>query len=159
MVDDGIVRSSEYARRRLNKDKVILVGHSWGSFLGVNMIKKRPDLFYAYVGTGQVVSWSQTTAVQYAYAMKRAESEGNQDRHRELREIGPGRREVSGARNFFTAQKVAQSLSGPFWTQSTCGSKWTLCAQLRIFFATRRPGLDRRRAVHDSAVVFHSHGD
>lgn len=102
MVDDGI-EVVEYARRRLNKDKVILVGHSWGSFLGVNMIKKRPDLFYAYVGTGQVVSWSQTTAVQYAYAMKRAESEGNQDALRELREIGPPPYEWGP--KFFTAQK------------------------------------------------------
>jgi proline iminopeptidase len=102
MVQDGI-EVVEYARRRLSKDKVIILGHSWGAFLGVNIIKKRPDLFYAYVGTGQVVSWSQTMAVHYAYAMKRAESERNQDALRELREIGPPPHEFGP--KFFTAQK------------------------------------------------------
>jgi len=102
MVQDGI-EVAEYVRQRLGKDKVIVVGHSWGSFLGVHMIKKRPDLFYAYVGTGQVVSWSQTMAVQYAYAMKRAEAEKNQDALRELREIGPPPREFGP--KFFIAHK------------------------------------------------------
>jgi proline iminopeptidase len=102
MIQDGI-EVAEYARRRLSKDKVIILGHSWGAYLGVNMIKKRPDLFYAYVGTGQVVSWSQKMAVHYAYAMKRAEAEGNQDALRELREIGPPPHEFGP--KFFTAQK------------------------------------------------------
>jgi proline iminopeptidase len=102
IVQDGI-EVVEYARRRLGKDKVIILGHSWGAYLGVNIIKKRPDLFYAYVGTGQVVNWAQTMAVHYAYAMKRAEAEGNQDALRELREIGPPPHEFGP--KFFTAQK------------------------------------------------------
>jgi len=93
----------EYARRRLGRNKVIIVGHSWGSFLGVNMTMKRSDLFYAYVGTGQVDSWSQTMAAQYAYAMKRAEAEANQDALRELREIGPPPYEFGP--KFFTSRK------------------------------------------------------
>jgi len=56
MTQDGI-EVAEFLRTHLNKSKVILVGHSWGSFLGIHMIKKRPDLFSAYVGTGQIIGW------------------------------------------------------------------------------------------------------
>jgi len=54
MALDG-VEVAEFLRAHLHKDKIILVGHSWGSFLGIHMLKLRPDLFSAYVGTGQVV--------------------------------------------------------------------------------------------------------
>jgi pimeloyl-ACP methyl ester carboxylesterase len=54
MTQDG-VELAEYLRIHLHKDKIVLVGHSWGSFLGIHIVKQRPDLFYAYVGTGQVV--------------------------------------------------------------------------------------------------------
>ena len=35
---------------------MILLAHSWGTVLGIQMVKRRPDLFAAYVGTGQVVA-------------------------------------------------------------------------------------------------------
>ena len=53
MVQDG-VELAELLSKRLQKDKIVLVGHSWGSILGVFMAKARPELFYAFVGTGQV---------------------------------------------------------------------------------------------------------
>jgi pimeloyl-ACP methyl ester carboxylesterase len=54
MTQDG-VELAEFLRAHLHKDRIILIGHSWGSFLGIHIAKQRPDLFYAYVGTGQVV--------------------------------------------------------------------------------------------------------
>jgi len=54
MTQDGI-ELAEQLRTRLHKHKIGLIGHSWGSFLGVHIVKQRPDLFYAYIGTGQVV--------------------------------------------------------------------------------------------------------
>jgi pimeloyl-ACP methyl ester carboxylesterase len=54
MTLDGI-EVAEFLRAHLHKDKIVLVGHSWGSFLGVHIVKQRPDLFHAYVGSGQVV--------------------------------------------------------------------------------------------------------
>src|SRR5437762_6197138 len=46
MVKDG-VELSELLSKTLHKDKIVLVGHSWGSILGVFMAKARPELFYA----------------------------------------------------------------------------------------------------------------
>jgi pimeloyl-ACP methyl ester carboxylesterase len=54
MTRDG-VELAEYLRAHLHQDRIVLIGHSWGSFLGIHIVKQRPDLFYAFVGTGQVV--------------------------------------------------------------------------------------------------------
>ena len=55
-----------YLAHRLGKKKVILWGSSWGSILGVHMAKAHPELFYAYLGTSQVVSYRENQTVGYA---------------------------------------------------------------------------------------------
>src|SRR5580765_8506762 len=89
MVRDGI-ELTELLRTTLKQDKVILVGHSWGSILGVLMVKARPDLFRAFVGTGQVaVDQSKGYAVAYTELLAAAERRGEQRAVRELKEVGP----------------------------------------------------------------------
>jgi pimeloyl-ACP methyl ester carboxylesterase len=63
MTQDG-VEVAEYLRAHLHKDRIVLIGHSWGSFLGVHIVKQRPDLFHAFVGTGQLVG-KQTFEKQF----------------------------------------------------------------------------------------------
>lgn len=55
MVEDG-VEVAEFLRKHLGKRKIMLVGGSWGSILGVRMAHARPDLFSAYVGAPQSTS-------------------------------------------------------------------------------------------------------
>jgi pimeloyl-ACP methyl ester carboxylesterase len=89
MVQDGI-ELSELLKKRLHKDKIVLVGHSWGSVLGFFMVKERPDLFYAFVGTGQVAAeFSRSSAVAYQLLLERATREGNSQAVQELKEVGP----------------------------------------------------------------------
>lgn len=88
MTQDGI-ELAESLRKSLGKDKIILVGHSWGSILGIHMVKARPDLFYAFVGTGQVADPARTSAVAYGELLKKAKALGDQRAIRELQEIGP----------------------------------------------------------------------
>jgi pimeloyl-ACP methyl ester carboxylesterase len=88
MVQDG-VELAELLSKRLQKDKIVLVGHSWGSILGVFMVKARPELFYAFVGTGQVADPKQNYAVAYAALVERASREGNSRALQELKEVGP----------------------------------------------------------------------
>ncbi len=88
MVQDGI-ELSELLRKRLQKDKIVLVGHSWGSTLGVFMAKARPELFYAFVGTGQVADPSRNYAVAYEALVVKASREGNSRALQELKEVGP----------------------------------------------------------------------
>ena len=88
MVQDG-VELAELLSKKLQKDKIVLVGHSWGSTLGVFMAKARPELFHAFVGTGQVADHTRNFAVAYAALVEKASREGNSRAVEELKAIGP----------------------------------------------------------------------
>jgi proline iminopeptidase len=51
------IEVAEYIRQRLHKKRVVLVCQSFGCILGLNAVRARPDIFAAYVGTGQPVNW------------------------------------------------------------------------------------------------------
>jgi pimeloyl-ACP methyl ester carboxylesterase len=88
MAQDGI-EVSEFLRNHLHKDKIILLGHSWGSILGIHMVKQRPDLFYAYVGTGQVSNMPKAQQMSYAYVLEKARAANDTKAVRNLEAIGP----------------------------------------------------------------------
>jgi pimeloyl-ACP methyl ester carboxylesterase len=102
MVQDAL-EVCEYARSRLHKNKVILVGHSWGSVLGVRAVKARPDLFDAYVGTGQIVNMQRNEVAAYAGVLAKARARGDRNGvdaleksgsppYRQIRQMGLQRR-------------------------------------------------------------------
>lgn len=88
ITQDGI-EVAEYLCRRLNKKKIILLGDSWGSILGIHMIKLRPDLFSAYVGTGQIVDLEQDAEAAYPLLLRRAKTLDNSVAVRQLEAVGP----------------------------------------------------------------------
>lgn len=65
MIEDGY-EVAEYLREHLHKDKITLLGMSWGAALGIGMAQARPDLFSAYVGTAQPVWDTQDERVRWA---------------------------------------------------------------------------------------------
>ncbi len=73
MRDDGIA-VARYLAQHLGQQKVILMGSSWGSILGVHMAKARPDLFHAYIGTAQVVNARDNEAGMYREVLALAQA-------------------------------------------------------------------------------------
>jgi pimeloyl-ACP methyl ester carboxylesterase len=67
----------EYARRRLRKERVVLVGHSWGSVVGLNVVKRRPELFHAYVASAFLASWPLTIVAREAWIRAQAKKAGD----------------------------------------------------------------------------------
>jgi hypothetical protein len=53
------------------------------------MVKARPDLFYAYVGTGQVVNQGKSEAVAYSQLLEEARAKGDRDAIAALSPLGP----------------------------------------------------------------------
>lgn len=88
MTRDGI-EVAQYLRTRLHKEKITILGHSWGSILGINMAKRRPDLFNAFVGTGQVADMPRSVRMDYAQVLAQAQAANDQETTRALTEIGP----------------------------------------------------------------------
>ena len=87
MAQDGI-EVAEFLRTHLHKDKIILLGHSWGSILGIRMARERPDLFYAYVGTGQVSSMPRSQKASYAQLLENARRASDARAVKQLEDIG-----------------------------------------------------------------------
>lgn len=88
MAQDGI-EVAEYVRTRLHKDRIFLLGHSFGSILGVDMVQRRPDLFLAYVGTGQVSDMPRSLAMGYARMLEKARASGDATAIKALEQLGP----------------------------------------------------------------------
>jgi pimeloyl-ACP methyl ester carboxylesterase len=88
MAQDGI-ELADYLRHHLNKSKIIIVAHSFGSIIGLKMVRARPDLFSAYVGTGQVADETKNYYAAYDALLKKARATGNQQALAELTHAGP----------------------------------------------------------------------
>lgn len=76
-VKDGtvLVRS---LLKEFKQEKLYLIGESWGSALGIFMTKEQPELYHAFIGTGQMVAFEETEKIDYTLAMKLAKENGDQ---------------------------------------------------------------------------------
>ena len=88
MTKDG-VELAEYLTKHLGKDKIIVVAHSFGTLLGLGMVRTRPDLFYAYVGTGQVADQPRNYSSAYDALLQKARATKNQQAIDDLKRVGP----------------------------------------------------------------------
>jgi pimeloyl-ACP methyl ester carboxylesterase len=87
MTADGITLT-QYLLHYLKKDKLILFGSSWGSVLGVKLVQKHPELFYAYIGHSQVVNPKVTDLSAYQEVFRRAQKSKDDISFNVLRQIG-----------------------------------------------------------------------
>jgi pimeloyl-ACP methyl ester carboxylesterase len=85
---DGI-ELAEHLTKHLKKANVIVLGHSWGSVIAIEMATRRPDLFSAYVGTGQVASWERSVQAQFDFLVGHAQRTGDQGLSAELATLQP----------------------------------------------------------------------
>ena len=76
MVADTI-ELTNYLRERFDEDKIYLVGNSWGTLLGGLAVKEAPDLYHAFIGTGQMVSPRETDIMFYEDTLAWAKETGN----------------------------------------------------------------------------------
>ncbi|MBC7954437.1 MAG: alpha/beta hydrolase [Cytophagales bacterium] len=83
MVRDGLDLSEQLCRT-MGTARLLLLGHSWGSVLGVHMASRRPDLFCAYVGTGQLVNKQKNEEVNLRQLLAQARQLGREDALRSL---------------------------------------------------------------------------
>lgn len=70
MIDDTIAVTN-YLRGRFDKEKIYLMGHSWGSVLGMLTVQRAPELFHAYIGVGQVARQDESERLAYTYMLEK----------------------------------------------------------------------------------------
>jgi pimeloyl-ACP methyl ester carboxylesterase len=79
----------EYVRARLRKDRVFLLASSLGSTFGTMVARRRPDLFYAYIGTDQNVGMHRGRDEQFNDVMERLRVLGLGKGLEALERVGP----------------------------------------------------------------------
>lgn len=78
----------DYLCVEFDKEKVFLVGHSWGSELGLHVVNKYPERIAAFISIGQVVNGYENEVVSYDYVLKMAKKNNNKRALDELMRIG-----------------------------------------------------------------------
>jgi pimeloyl-ACP methyl ester carboxylesterase len=111
-VDDAI-EVAEHIRAKYGQRKLVLVGHSWGTIVGMGAALKRPDLFHAYVGIGQVINVRENERISFDYALAQSRAHHNSEAVKALEAIAPypGDQPITRER-IVTARSWAQYYGG-----------------------------------------------
>jgi len=78
LVDD-LLALTDYITERLGKEKVILMSHSSGTYIGIQAAYKSPEKYEAYVGIGQMSDTKESELESLNYCITQAQKAGNTD--------------------------------------------------------------------------------
>jgi proline iminopeptidase len=100
----------ELLRARFGQERVVLLGHSWGSALGILYAHAHPEKVAAYAGVGQVADMAEGERLSWEHALRLARERGLADGVRELEAIGP------------PPHDVGDNLTSRKWNERTGGA-------------------------------------
>ncbi|NMM63055.1 alpha/beta hydrolase [Clostridium sp. P21] len=72
------IEVSKYLRNRFGQDKIYLMAHSWGSYIGIQAVAKAPELYHAYIGIGQISNTLESEKIAYDYMLKYYKTTGDE---------------------------------------------------------------------------------
>ena len=78
-----------WLRKEFGRDKIFLLGHSWGSYLGLEVASRHPDWLYAYIGVGQMTNMPESERQGWQFAMDEAKKASNAEAIAELNSVAP----------------------------------------------------------------------
>lgn len=120
IVSDAI-EVSEYLKTSFKQQKIFLLGHSWGSTIGILTVQKRPDLYYAYIGVGQMAYMKKGEEISYNWTLEKAIAKNDNKSEKLLRQMGTPPYKSDWKKNFMTQRKILGSYGGEMY-QSRIGA-------------------------------------
>lgn len=110
---EDLVELITWLQGELGVRKVGVLGHSWGTLIGVTLAQRRPDLLWCYIGVGQVISGPENEVESFGHALRSATADQNEEALAELRALGeyPGAHPLTPER-IITCRKWAQHYGG-----------------------------------------------
>ncbi len=85
---DETIELTKYLLHRFGKEKIVLVGHSWGSAVGALAVQRAPELYHSYIGIGQISDMAQSERVSYEWTLAQAVAAGDKSAVQKLRSFG-----------------------------------------------------------------------
>ena len=76
MISDTLAVTN-YLRQRFGKEKIYLMGHSGGTFIGIQVAARAPELYYAYIGVAQMSNQLKSEKLAYDYMLEQFRENGN----------------------------------------------------------------------------------
>lgn len=71
MVSDTM-EVTKYLIKKFNQEQIYIMGHSWGTLLGIKTISKKPEYYKAYFGIGQISNQKESEKLAYKYMLEHA---------------------------------------------------------------------------------------
>jgi proline iminopeptidase len=105
----------DHLRHSLGQDKIVLIGHSWGTALGLLYAQAYPDKVSAFIGVAQVVSTREEQQAQYDFVLAEASRRKDNDALVRLREIGPPPNKT--ATQVLAMETLAERYGGVFYKE------------------------------------------
>ncbi len=78
------VEVTKYLQKRFGKEKIYLMGHSGGTFIGIQAAARQPELYYAYLGVAQMADQLKSEQLAYEYMLQKYKDTGDMQMVRKL---------------------------------------------------------------------------
>ncbi|TVR70664.1 MAG: alpha/beta hydrolase [Marinilabiliales bacterium] len=126
---------SEYLSERFKQDRIYIMGHSWGSLLGILAAREHPELYRAYFGIGQVADQFIGEQISFEWAKEEARNHNDKKAAETLAGLSFPDLNASGKEwiDYMTEQRIYVNKFGGGTTRDITGM-WPL---IRIVFKTR----------------------
>ncbi len=85
MISD-VLEVTNYLRHRFHKEKIYLMGHSGGTFIGIHAAVRAPELYFAYIGVAQMSYQLKSERLAYEFMLQQFKENGNSSMVRKLEE-------------------------------------------------------------------------
>ncbi len=80
---------TQFLKKRFHKNKIYLLGHSWGTQFGILLVRKYPQDYYAYIGVSQVVNGAAASEIAYQWLTEQIKTRGRTKDLQRLEKLGP----------------------------------------------------------------------
>ena len=77
---------TNYLRNRFGQEKIYLMGHSGGTFIGIQAAARAPELYHAYIGVAQMTYQLKSERLAYEYMLQQFREDGDLEMVRKLEE-------------------------------------------------------------------------
>ena len=102
---------TNYLRDRFHREKIFLMGHSGGTFLGIQAATRYPELYEAYIGQAQMSCQLESEVRAYDYLLREFKTRGDAKMARKL-EAAPVTLENGTPAGYLAVRDVAMHRLG-----------------------------------------------
>ncbi len=99
---DDVVAVSNYLRERFGQEKIYLMAHSFGNYVGLNTVSEHPELFHVYIAMSQCCNQKQSELMAYEYMLEQYKLTGNEKKVKEFEKY-PIRESEEAYEAYFTS--------------------------------------------------------